>query len=283
MRNARPPRDTGSMQSYQGLPSRDSDSGAAYDLRNGVRWLLGGVLAFFMGVVIGELWPQITSGVRGGTPVRTATVAPAASAPVEVVDVGTHRLAVPVRMLPPGEANAARRARGGFVTYLAWADPENPASEASRRCIDARPRCRDAITLIVTSNNRQTVEQQWAAASRTMQPVDGGEPYGVRLHTAPGADGRANGSLEFAERSPAGGTVYGRCPRARRETQAAPGAREVATIDPSANCSLAFDLRPGLSVTILVRGERLADWRRAQVAAATLVEGFVASGAASRA
>ncbi|MBX6374845.1 MAG: hypothetical protein IRZ13_11500 [Acetobacteraceae bacterium] len=45
---------------------------------------------------------------------------------------------------------------------------------------------------------------------------------------------------------------------------------------------LTFDARPGLSVTLLVRGERLADWRRAQVAAAGLIESFAAGAAASR-
>jgi hypothetical protein len=291
MRNARPPRDSDETQAaYFAYVGREPDPGTVRDTRHGMRWLVAGVCAFFMGVVIGELWPQVTAGVRNGVPRNAAvTAAPAAQpqrVPTEIVEVGTHRLAVPARLIGSGEADASRRSRGGLVTYLAWSDPENPNSEASRRCVEARPRCRDTITVIVTGN-RQPVAQQWANAQRTMQPVAGGEAYGVRLFAPrPGPDGRASATVEFGEASASGGTVHGRCARARRDPQpgaTAPGGRETATIDPSATCTLAFDLRPGLSVTVLVRGERIAEWRRAQLAAASAVEGFVAAGAASRA
>lgn len=95
--------------------------------------------------------------------------------------------------------------------------------------------------------------------------------------------GRPGGtSVEFSERTADGRTIYGRCPRSRRDLQDPAAARTTATVDPSANCMLTFDARPGLSVTLLVRGERLADWRRAQVAAAGLIESFAAGAAASR-
>ncbi len=292
MRSARPPRDGGEPPAYYStMTGREADPGAMQDVRHGLRWLLAGVFAFFLGVVLGEVWPSNGGGAggagpRGGGPHHSAAVAPTTpqAVPTETVEVGSHRLAVPRTMLSQGAADAARRSRGGFVTHIAWIDPENPTSEASRRCIEARPRCRDSVTMVVT-RSRIPVEQQWANAMRGMTQIGGGDAYGVRFYTAPaGPAGRGGGSLEFGERSASGRTVYGRCPRSRRDPQQVAGqplGRQVATVDPAANCTLAFDVRPGLSVTLLMRGEKLAEWRRAQLAAANIVEGFVAAGATS--
>jgi hypothetical protein len=69
MRNARPPRDSDETQAaYFVHVGRGPDPATVRDTRHGMRWLLGGVCAFFMGVVIGELWPQVTAGVRNGVP-----------------------------------------------------------------------------------------------------------------------------------------------------------------------------------------------------------------------
>jgi hypothetical protein len=280
---------TEAPNTYYGMMGREPDASAMHDIRHGLRWLLAGVFAFFLGVVLGEVWPETGTGPRSAGP-RTAhnqSTTPPAPVVTEVVEVGTHRLAVPARMLSGGEVSAARRSRGGFVTHLAWVDPENPTSEASRRCVESRPRCRESLTMVVTGS-RVSAEQQWANALRGMAQIGGGDAYGVRFYTAaPGADGRPGGSLEFGERAHNGRTVYGRCPRSRRDVQAGPAntplARQTATVDPGANCTLTFDVRPGLSVTLLVRGEKLAEWRRAQLAAATLVQGFFGGGAASRA
>jgi hypothetical protein len=283
MRNTRTPRETTDHQSvFYGAMGREPDSGTMQDVRHGLRWLLGGVAAFFLGVVLGEVWPSSGPGPRDPGP-RTAQVASQARQPVatQIVQVGLHRLAVPSNLLTERQVDAARRSRGGFVTYLAWADPGNPTSEASRRCIEARPRCRDSLTMVVTTN-RTPVEQQWANARRALSRIAGGEAYGVQFYTGrPGPDGRPSASIEFGERTAEGQVVYGRCPRSRRDMQDMAAAQQAATVDPGANCTLTFDVRPGLSVTLMVRGERLPEWRRAQVAAANLVETFAAAGASS--
>lgn len=287
MRNTRTARDATGQRNVLHVPiARELDPTAVQEVRHGLRWLLGGVCAFFLGVVLGEVWPNSGAGPAGPGP-GAMHAAPQGWGPVstEVVEVGSHRLAVPSHILGNSQASAARRSRG-FVTYLAWADPGNPSSEVSRRCIEARPRCRDSFTMVVTTN-RTSVEQQWAGSRSRLAYVGGGEPYGVRFHTAvPGPRGQPGNSLEFAVRMADGRLVYGRCPRSHRDLQGVqpntPLSRQVATVDPSANCTLTFDVRPGLSVTLMVRGEKLSEWRRAQVAAANLVEGFVAAGAAGQ-
>ncbi|MBW8269674.1 hypothetical protein [Caldovatus aquaticus] len=266
--------------------ARELDPGAAQEARHGLRWLLGGVFAFFLGVVLGEVWPNSGTGPTSPAPrpLHAGQQAWSGPAATEVLEVGPHRLAVPSHLLGGNRADAARRSRG-FVAYLAWADPENPGSEASRRCIETRPRCRDSFTMVVTAN-RTSAEQQWADVRRRLTPVGGGDPYGVRFFTAPaGPRGQPGGSLEFGERVASGQLVYGRCPRSPRDLQETPAnmplSWQTATVDPGANCTLTFDVRPGLSVTLMVRGEKLAEWRRAQLAAANLVEGFVTAGAAA--
>ncbi|MBX6374844.1 MAG: hypothetical protein IRZ13_11495 [Acetobacteraceae bacterium] len=230
IRNTRPARASTEQEPVAyGTMGREADTGAIDDVRHGLRWLLGGVLAFFLGVVLGEVWPSATGGL-GDARQRTAHVAPyAQQQPVtaEVIAVGSHRLAVPSHLLSSSQVSAARQSRGGFVTHLAWADPENPSSEASRRCIEARPRCRDSFTMVI-STTRTPAERQWADARRRLAPIGGGEAYGLRFHTAvPGPDGRAGPRSNSASARPTAGrsmaaararagTSRTRQPRARR-------------------------------------------------------------------
>jgi hypothetical protein len=129
----------------------------------------------------------------------------------------------------------------------------------------------------VAAAERNSVADQWARARQRLEPLSGGEPFGLRFQmTRRGLD-RPRGMIEFAAAAESGRLVHGRCPRERALLDA-----EGAGIDPAGDCTLSFDLRPGLVVTLQMRGDRLAEWRRGQAAAEAMLTGFLIAAAEAR-
>lgn len=250
-----------------------------------LRWLLL-VPVLLIGLVIFD-----TVGLpRAATPEAAAGASPEArrggadmAAAAVAVEIGAHRLLVPPALRRavevPVEGRRGPAARAGLTAQLPWADLENPVSAAARRCLDARPRCREVVRVTASaaaaSGGRGPVAGQWQTTQRNLVAVPGGEDYGLGFLAQRGSEVRPAGTVEFAERRPLGGLVRGRCPRLRREGGSM-------AIDPAGTCTLAFDLRPGLTVTLSLRGDRLAEWRRAQAAAATLLDGLIGLAAEQR-
>jgi hypothetical protein len=278
---ATPAEDVVTLLRHSGAAGQTEDNVPVRDALRPVRWLAALPLPLFLwaAVDMAQEYVGVASAARSTT-TAAAPAAPAASESLVAIEIGGHRLAVPPPLARP-QAGQTRRPRDDLTMHLAWAEIANPP-EAARRCLDAWPRCPDAVRL-VASTARTPVAAQWAAAQRRLDPTPGGAAYGVRFHALRGQGGRTGTTVEFAEPGASGALVLGRCTSARRAVpqpgEPEAGAAGAVTVDASGSCTLAFDLRPGLAVTLFLRGDRLADWRRAQAAASSVLNGFIAAAA----
>lgn len=169
--------------------------------------------------------------------------------------IGTLRLFVPLRYLPPGFWwNPPPEPRGDLLLYLSFPGAHLPDSEQTLRCLEEQPRC-TALVRVLVREVGSPAASTWERTAPYLQRSRAGDVLGLEFYERPGARQRGDTPrVEFGTLMAPGAFVSGSCAHFR------PSKADWDTSDllaPGGVCQAHFDVAPGVGASLLFGVENL--------------------------